>query len=187
MQLAVLAECAALSPQAPTRPTSVTYTFRLDEETFNERYMDIHDVKQVPEAAWIDFTASWAFTDEISTTESESSTDSESETEAESDEAESDEALQVYNDVDNEEGGERFEEYCDEHLSQFKNFKYFQTFGGGPEGGFIMERVGEHTMVSEVERSWFKPFTVTKTYMADVTVEWRDYGFYITVKRMGEH
>ena len=59
MQLAVLAECAALSPQAPTRPTSVTYTFRLDEETFNERYMDIHDVKQVPEAAWIDFTASW--------------------------------------------------------------------------------------------------------------------------------
>ena len=96
--------------------------------------------------------------------------------------------MQVYN-VDNEEGGERFEEYCGdhEHLSQFKNFKYFQTFGGGPEGGFIMERVGEHTMVSEVERSWFKPFTVTKTYMADVTVEWRDYGFYITVKRMGEH
>lgn len=67
---------------------------------------------------------------------------------------EDDNWLEVYNHP-----GELFERYCGdhEHLQPFKNFKYYQCWGGGPEGGYITDK---NNQVYEVNRSWGQPFTL---------------------------
>jgi hypothetical protein len=54
---------------------------------------------------------------------------------------------------------EDFEEYCTEELAFLSTGKYYQTYGGGPEGGFVELPTGE---VYSVKRSWGIPFTATK-------------------------
>jgi len=52
-----------------------------------------------------------------------------------------------------------FEEFCGdhEHLKPYHGFSYFQCWGGGPEGGFIMNDKDE---TFKVNRTWGEPFTV---------------------------
>lgn len=50
-----------------------------------------------------------------------------------------------------------------EHLQQFKGFTYYETFGGGPQGGYIAKGAGDASaqIVYAVERTWGTPFTAT--------------------------
>jgi len=52
-----------------------------------------------------------------------------------------------------------FEPYCGdhEHLQPYKNFTYYNCWGGGPEGGYITNDKDE---TYEVDRTWGTPFTV---------------------------
>lgn len=54
-----------------------------------------------------------------------------------------------------------------------RNFKYFQTHGGGPEGGYIiicgeMEKGKDYkstdSIIYEISRGWGKQFTLDKVY-----------------------
>jgi hypothetical protein len=46
-----------------------------------------------------------------------------------------------------------------EHLQEFKRFWiYYNTFGGGPEGGYILNGSGD---LWYVERTWGEPFKAT--------------------------
>jgi hypothetical protein len=52
-----------------------------------------------------------------------------------------------------------FESFCGTHahLQQYKTFYYFQCWGGGPEGGFIMN---DNDETFRVNRTSGEPFTV---------------------------
>ena len=54
---------------------------------------------------------------------------------------------------------ETFKAFCGdhEHLKPYHDFRYFQCWGGGDEGGFIMNDKDE---TYKVNRGWFQPFTV---------------------------
>lgn len=54
---------------------------------------------------------------------------------------------------------EDFKEFCGEHehLKLYHGFRYFQCWGGGPEGGFITNDKDE---TYKVNRGWGEPFTV---------------------------
>jgi len=39
---------------------------------------------------------------------------------------------------------------------------YYQTFGGGPEGGYVVESTVDGDRLFSVKRSWFKPWTITR-------------------------
>ena len=45
-----------------------------------------------------------------------------------------------------------------EHLQPYKDFRFYQCWGGGPEGGYIV--CGEE--LYRVNRSWGEPFTVER-------------------------
>lgn len=55
---------------------------------------------------------------------------------------------------------ESFEDYCGEHahLQPYRNYDYYQCWGGGPEGGFIVSENG--CKVFKVNRGWGEPFSV---------------------------
>lgn len=93
----------------------------------------------------------------------------ESEPESESDEEESEEALvracgcQENSDSEEDEWMEiythcMFGSVCgeNEELQPYKDFRFYQCWGGGPEGGFIV--CGD--TVCRVNRSWGEPFSV---------------------------
>ena len=48
-------------------------------------------------------------------------------------------------------------------LNDYRGYTFYRTFGGGPEGGYI---TGENGLgdkeVLQVERTWFKPFSVSQ-------------------------
>jgi hypothetical protein len=44
------------------------------------------------------------------------------------------------------------------HLQPYRNFRYFQCWGGGPEGGFIHSLATNE--IFKVNRTWGEPFTV---------------------------
>lgn len=71
----------------------------------------------------------------------------------EEEEEEEDEWMDVYHHTND------FSPYCGnhEHLQPYKNFRYFQCWGGGGDGGFIMNDKDE---TYRVNRDWFQPFTV---------------------------
>jgi hypothetical protein len=46
-----------------------------------------------------------------------------------------------------------------EHLQILRDGIYYQTFGGGPEGGFVVLENGD---IYEITRNWFKPFSYEK-------------------------
>ena len=53
-----------------------------------------------------------------------------------------------------------FHDFCGkhQHLQKYKNWHFYLCWGGGPEGGFIInEETGE---VCEVDRTWGQPFSV---------------------------
>ena len=52
-----------------------------------------------------------------------------------------------------------FKVFCGdrEHLKPYHGFRYFQCWGGGPEGGFITNDKGE---TYTVNRGWGEPFKV---------------------------
>ena len=52
-----------------------------------------------------------------------------------------------------------FKVFCGKHkhLEPYHGFRYFQCWGGGPEGGYIMNDEDE---TYRVNRSWGQPFTV---------------------------
>lgn len=43
--------------------------------------------------------------------------------------------------------------------TDFPSGIYFQTYGGGPEGGYVIDEFGK---LYKVHRDWFKPFTMEK-------------------------
>ena len=71
------------------------------------------------------------------------------------DEAEDDAEMEVYFET------EHFGNICGdhEHLKEFHDYHYYQCWGGGPEGGYI---VNEKNFVFRVERSWGTSFSVEK-------------------------
>jgi hypothetical protein len=75
--------------------------------------------------------------------------------ESESDEEDEDEWMEVYSRTDD------FSPYCGEHehLQPYKDFQYFQCWGGGPEGGYIMN---DNDDTYRVNRTWGEPFTVER-------------------------
>ena len=44
-------------------------------------------------------------------------------------------------------------------LKPLKNLTFYRTYGGGPEGGYV---VSKEDLVWEVERNWMKPFAIMK-------------------------
>lgn len=52
-----------------------------------------------------------------------------------------------------------FGPYCGNHahLQPYKDFIYYQCWGGGPEGGYI---AGGRDLLCRVNRTWGEPFTV---------------------------
>jgi hypothetical protein len=56
-------------------------------------------------------------------------------------------------------GVHKFEGFCGrlEHLQQYRECVYYQCWGGGPEGGYIVDKKGK---VYEVNRTWGEPFSV---------------------------
>ena len=69
------------------------------------------------------------------------------------DEDEDDDWMEIYSQH------ETFKAFCGdhEHLKPYHDFRYFQCWGGGDEGGFIMNDKDE---TYKVNRGWFQPFTV---------------------------
>lgn len=54
-----------------------------------------------------------------------------------------------------------FGQFINNNINQdLKNGVYFMTYGGGPEGGYVLTPNGN---IFEVERNWGKPFSVRKT------------------------
>jgi hypothetical protein len=55
----------------------------------------------------------------------------------------------------------QFKEFCGkhEHLKPYHGFRYFQCWGGGPEGGYIMNDKDE---TYKVNRGWGEPFKVER-------------------------
>jgi hypothetical protein len=115
----------------------------------------------------------------------ESDSESESEEEEEEEEEESDPEpdekeeddddtwMYVYNGKDG--CGERFSNYISKdciHLKHLRKGHYFQTFGGGPEGGYVSITVNGVNQVWRVTRTWGTPFTAT--LVPNVTIEPRD-------------
>lgn len=45
-----------------------------------------------------------------------------------------------------------------EHLQRFLGYYYAETYGGGPQGGYIFNEAGN---VFEVERDWDRPFSAS--------------------------
>jgi len=76
----------------------------------------------------------------------------EDEEEDEEEEEEDDNWLEVYDKPHS------FEPYCGdhEHLQPYKDFTYYNCWGGGPEGGYI---TGPDNQIYEVNRTWGTPFT----------------------------
>jgi hypothetical protein len=75
--------------------------------------------------------------------------------EAEEAEDEDDAEMEVYFET------EHFGNLCGdhEHLKEFHDFHYYQCWGGGGDGGYI---VNEKNFVFRVERNWGTPFSVEK-------------------------
>jgi hypothetical protein len=103
---------------------------------------------------------SWEYKDESETeneseSESESETETETETETENESEEEDDFKQIYY-------TETFDEYIGEDdygLHKLQGGDYYQTYGGGPEGGYVILPNDE---IYEVKRSWFTPFEIVK-------------------------
>ena len=49
-----------------------------------------------------------------------------------------------------------FKDVKGDMFPEFNDFKYYQTYGGGPEGGFITDGI----IVAKVHRDWGIPFSV---------------------------
>ena len=77
------------------------------------------------------------------------------EEEEEEEDQDEDDEMQVYFETDN------FGQFCGEHehLKEFHNCRYYECWGGGSQGGFI---VNEKNFVFRVERNWGTPFQVEK-------------------------
>jgi hypothetical protein len=77
------------------------------------------------------------------------------ESEDEESEDEDDGEMEVYFET------ETFGNLCGEHehLKEFHDFHYYQCWGGGGDGGYI---VNEKNFVFRVERNWGTPFSVEK-------------------------
>ena len=73
----------------------------------------------------------------------------------EEEEEDEDDEMEVYSETDN------FGQFCGEHehLKEFHNCRYYECWGGGSQGGFI---VNEKNDVFRVERNWGTPFKVEK-------------------------
>ena len=54
-----------------------------------------------------------------------------------------------------------FREVCgsERRTRRFRNYRYYQCFGGGPEGGYI---VGPNEDVLYVTRNWGTPWSITR-------------------------
>ena len=63
-------------------------------------------------------------------------------------------------------------------LKPLKNLTFYRTYGGGPEGGYV---VSKEDLVWEVERNWMKPFAIMKFYHATVKTKSEDGLLYIKV------
>lgn len=87
--------------------------------------------------------------------EAEEAEDEKSETEERHIEDEDDDEMEVYFETDH------FGNLCGEHehLKEFHDFHYYQCWGGGGDGGYI---VNEKNFVFRVERNWGTPFSVEK-------------------------
>jgi hypothetical protein len=69
-----------------------------------------------------------------------------------------DEWMQVYNAGEHDETAkpQLFKDVKGDTLPEYNKFKYYQTFGGGPEGGYITNGI----IIAKVKRSWGTPFIV---------------------------
>lgn len=68
-----------------------------------------------------------------------------------------------------------FSSFCPEGNKQLKPYAdwyYFQCWGGGPEGGYIMNR--ETLEVCRVNRGWFEPFSVEPCEGQTIEYEYRN-------------
>lgn len=65
-----------------------------------------------------------------------------------------------------------------EDLKPLKGGIYFQTFGGGPEGGYVYVEVEEDThilgRIYKVERTWGTPFTIKERFPLTTTHELKE-------------
>ena len=104
----------------------------------NDRILDLLTEKQVGELIEMD-------------KESEESEESEDEESEDEDDGE----MEVYFET------ETFGNLCGEHehLKEFHDFHYYQCWGGGGDGGYI---VNEKNFVFRVSRNWGTPFSVEK-------------------------
>jgi hypothetical protein len=75
--------------------------------------------------------------------------------------------MEVYSETDN------FGQFCGEHehLKEFHNCRYYECWGGGSQGGFI---VNEKNDVFRVERNWGTPFQVEKVAGGEIKEIERD-------------
>lgn len=55
-----------------------------------------------------------------------------------------------------------FKDISSEVYSDFWDCKYYQTYGGGPEGGFLVQIKDEREIIYEVERNWGEPWCITE-------------------------
>lgn len=58
-----------------------------------------------------------------------------------------------------------------------EDWKYYQTYGGGPEGGYIIEQLSEEApdivRVYDVHREWGKGWTISMVYDVAAVIERR--------------
>jgi len=64
----------------------------------------------------------------------------------------------------------------DTGTTTFENYIYYNCWGGGPEGGYLIPYEGcDRTLpIIEINRGWHEPFKVTKKYSSNVTLIYRE-------------
>ena len=164
----------ASEPKPKELVAKFSFSYTVNEEEFNEVYKEEHG-HEPPPSAFSVFVMTW------------SNSNWEDDEDFKNFMAEQIKGmmadLPVWNTVYNE-PGEPFNEYCGDipSLAKFKAYKYYATYGGGPEGGFIMKKVGDRVKVRAVDRTWHKPFSIMKTFYAKVSVKTEGESTYICVE-----
>jgi hypothetical protein len=83
--------------------------------------------------------------------------------------------------------------YAPLNLLQFREYTtYYQTFGGGPEGGYFVKRIpdditllGDFVGCWSVKRTWGTPFVATKMYdVVDVKIKRVDGNYQISLVKL---
>jgi hypothetical protein len=141
-----------------------SYTYEVDKKSFVEMFKDLTDGKDATDDDFDKFCVLFGDGGKRAFGLAEEALDMWANqcvndvASAREDAAEEDEWEEVYNagEADKNAKPQLFKDVKGDSWPQYNDFKYYQTYGGGPEGGYITDG----TILAKVYRNWDIPFSV---------------------------